>query len=138
VVVGQGTSGDAPETGGLEAFVWTEAGGGTGMRSVRSVLAGAGIDLTGWVLSSATGVSNDGRTVAGFGLHNGLGEAWVATLPARCPGDFNGSGAVSVQDIFDFLAAYFSNDPDADVNASGSITVQDIFDFLAAYFTPCA
>jgi hypothetical protein len=59
------------------------------------------------------------------------------TLPPQCIADFNGSGAVTVQDIFDFLAAYFSNNPAADVNDSGSVTVQDIFDFLAAYFAGC-
>lgn len=48
--------------------------------------------------------------------------------------DFNHSGGVTVQDIFDFLAAYFASDPSADVNNSGSVSVQDIFDFLAAYF----
>jgi hypothetical protein len=51
--------------------------------------------------------------------------------------DFNGNGVRSVQDIFDFLAAYFSHDPRADFNASGVISVQDIFDFLAAYFSGC-
>jgi hypothetical protein len=55
-----------------------------------------------------------------------------------CPADFNCSGAISVQDIFDFLAAYFANQPAADVNANGSVSVQDIFDFLAAYFAGCA
>jgi hypothetical protein len=54
-----------------------------------------------------------------------------------CAADFNGSGTVSVQDIFDFLAAYFSNAPSADVNNSGAVTVQDIFDFLALYFAGC-
>jgi hypothetical protein len=48
--------------------------------------------------------------------------------------DFNCSGVISVQDIFDFLAAYFSDLPDADFNFSSTTTVQDIFDFLAAYF----
>jgi hypothetical protein len=42
-----------------------------------------------------------------------------------------------VQDIFDFLAAYFSNGPGADFNGSGAVSVQDIFDFLAAYFAGC-
>jgi hypothetical protein len=42
-----------------------------------------------------------------------------------------------VQDIFDFLAAYFSSAPAADFNRVGGITVQDIFDFLTAYFTAC-
>ena len=56
---------------------------------------------------------------------------------APCTADFNGSGAVTVQDIFDFLGAYFSADPNADVNSSGVITVQDIFDFLGLYFAGC-
>jgi hypothetical protein len=54
-----------------------------------------------------------------------------------CPADFNSSGTASVQDIFDFLAAYFAGDPLADFNRSGAISVQDIFDFLAAYFSGC-
>lgn len=71
----------------------------------------------------------------------------VLDLPARsivliehqlCIGDFNGSGGVTVQDIFDFLSAYFSGSAAADVNGSGGVTVQDIFDFLSAYFSGCA
>jgi hypothetical protein len=54
-----------------------------------------------------------------------------------CPADFNNSGAVSVQDIFDFLSAYFGHDPRADFNGSGAVSVQDIFDFLSAYFGGC-
>jgi len=42
-----------------------------------------------------------------------------------------------VQDIFDFLIAYFANDPRADVNSANGVTVQDIFDYLNAYFTGC-
>jgi hypothetical protein len=42
-----------------------------------------------------------------------------------------------VQDIFDFLAAYFGGEAGGDFNAVGGVTVQDIFDFLAAYFTGC-
>lgn len=58
--------------------------------------------------------------------------------------DFNHSGTITVQDIFDFLNAYFNgcagdpnppcNGDDADINNSGSVSVQDIFDYLAAYF----
>ncbi|MCC6323062.1 MAG: hypothetical protein IT438_16690 [Phycisphaerales bacterium] len=54
-----------------------------------------------------------------------------------CPADFNGSGAVSVQDIFDYLAAYFGDSPAADINNSGAVSVQDIFDYLALYFAGC-
>jgi len=51
--------------------------------------------------------------------------------------DFNRSGSATVQDIFDFLAAYFAGDPRADFNGTGGATVQDIFDFLSAYFMGC-
>jgi hypothetical protein len=63
--------------------------------------------------------------------------ASVSTAPSTCAADFNNSGSVTVQDIFDFLAAYFSNSTTADVNDSGSVTVQDIFDYLALYFAGC-
>lgn len=53
---------------------------------------------------------------------------------AGCPADFNGVGGVTVQDIFDFLVAYFAGLPTADFNGVGGVTVQDIFDFLVAYF----
>jgi hypothetical protein len=46
------------------------------------------------------------------------------------PGDFNGDGAVTNQDIFDFLAAYFAGDPAADTNLDGVLTSQDLFKFL--------
>ncbi|MCC6321816.1 MAG: PQQ-dependent sugar dehydrogenase [Phycisphaerales bacterium] len=62
----------------------------------------------------------------------------MLTVAVPCPADINDSGGLSVQDIFDFLAAYFSNATVADFNNSGSITVQDLFDFLAAYFAGCA
>lgn len=56
---------------------------------------------------------------------------------AVCLADFNQSGSVTVQDIFDFLSAYFSGSPTADTNGAGGVTVQDIFDFLSLYFIGC-
>ncbi len=49
--------------------------------------------------------------------------------------DWNRSGEITVQDIFDFLGSYFSGT--GDFNGSGAATPQDIFDFLAAYFVGC-
>jgi hypothetical protein len=57
--------------------------------------------------------------------------------PRRCPADFNASGALTPQDIFDFLNAWFAGLSAADFNRSGSLTTQDIFDFLNAWFTGC-
>jgi hypothetical protein len=92
----------------------------------------------GWVLYRAESISANGRSIVGTGFNpDGGQEAWLLDTAVVCRGDFNQSGAASVQDIFDFLSAYFSGNPAADVNASGSISVQDIFDFLAAYFAGC-
>ena len=76
---------------------------------------------------------------AAGGTHAGLFTTcgFAFNLTTCCRANFNGFGGLSVQDLFDFLAAYFSNNPRADFNNSGSISVQDIFDFLAAYFSGC-
>jgi len=54
-----------------------------------------------------------------------------------CPADFNGYGGPSIQDLFDFLGAYFAGLTEADFYGSRVISVQDIFDYLAAYFAGC-
>jgi hypothetical protein len=61
-----------------------------------------------------------------------------------CPGDFNASGGVEVQDIFDFINAWFAAplpgqliNP-ADFNEDGTLAVADIFDFLNGWFGGCA
>jgi len=65
---------------GDEAFVWDAA---NGMRSLRDVLINdVGLDLSGWWLSYARGISDDGQSIVGWGINpNGDTEAWVATLP---------------------------------------------------------
>ena len=55
-----------------------------------------------------------------------------------CRSDFTGDGAVTVQDVFDFLAAWFAGSARADFNGDNTVSVQDIFDFLAAYFEGCS
>lgn len=53
-----------------------------------------------------------------------------------CTADFNQVGGITVQDIFDFLGAYFTNGAAADINGGG-VGVQDIFDYLTVYFRGC-
>ncbi|MBI5395494.1 MAG: PEP-CTERM sorting domain-containing protein, partial [Verrucomicrobia bacterium] len=73
-VVGYGNS-----ASGQEAFIWDQS---SGMLRLQTVLtSNYGLDLTGWTLSNATGISSDGRTVVGYGIHNGNQEAWMAQLP---------------------------------------------------------
>lgn len=54
-----------------------------------------------------------------------------------CQADINHSATITVQDLFEFLALFFGNDPRGDFNNSGIAGSQDIFDFLAAYFRGC-
>ncbi len=52
------------------------------MRSVQDLLTSEyGIDLTGWSLSQATGISADGSTIVGYGRNaDGNSESWIARL----------------------------------------------------------
>jgi formylglycine-generating enzyme required for sulfatase activity len=56
---------------------------------------------------------------------------------APCSADVNGVDGVTVQDIFDFLAAWQLGLTSADFNGAGGVTVQDIFDFLTAWNAGC-
>ncbi|MBY0262284.1 MAG: hypothetical protein K2Q20_08055, partial [Phycisphaerales bacterium] len=51
-----------------------------------------------------------------------------------CLADFNGDGAVAVDDIFAFLSAWFANGPGSDANGDGIRNVTDIFFFLGRWF----
>ncbi len=118
------------------AIVWDR---GIGWRSLSEALADAGVSTAGWTFQLAYAMSDDGTVIVGSGINPSMQvEAFRAVLPLPCRADFNGVGGVTVQDIFDFLVAYFANLPSADFNGVGGVTVQDIFDFLVAYFAGCA
>jgi hypothetical protein len=53
-----------------------------------------------------------------------------------CPCDWNHSGAVTIQDLFDFLSGFFAGN--ADFNNSRQTSIQDLFDFLGCFFSPPA
>ncbi len=64
------------DTDALNAFRWTEA---TGMLSLAEWLARSGHTLTGWSDTQATGVSDDGYIVVGYGDNSdGNTEAFIA------------------------------------------------------------
>ena len=54
-----------------------------------------------------------------------------------CPADFNGDAEVNSQDFFDFVTAFFGEDPAADFNGDKTVNSQDFFDFLSAFFKGC-
>ncbi len=74
VVVGTGT-----DSIGAAAVRWTASG----PVSIQALLEGAGLDLSGWRLTGATGVSADGLTFVGNGVApGGESQGWIATIPS--------------------------------------------------------
>jgi hypothetical protein len=69
-------------------------------------------------------------------LQGTIGQINITYTPAPCAADFNASATLEVQDIFDFLNAWFAGSPTADFNGGG-LAVQDIFDYLNAWFAGC-
>jgi uncharacterized membrane protein len=51
----------------------------TGIVDLNLYLPTLGIDLTGWVLTSTTGVSADGTMICGAGTYNGVARGWALT-----------------------------------------------------------
>jgi hypothetical protein len=76
VIVGEGHS-DV----GTRAFVWDAV---NGIRDLKVLLENdLGLDLTGWTLETAVGISDDGLTIVGQGLNAaGKHEGWLAMLSA--------------------------------------------------------
>ncbi len=81
---------------------------------------------------------------SGMGQRTHLSTGDIAGLVSRyglpcasCHPDINCSGTVNVQDIFDFLAAWFAGSPVGDYNGLNGNTIADIFAFLSAWFAGC-
>ena len=54
-----------------------------------------------------------------------------------CPADFGCDGSVSVQDIYDFIEAWFAGDLRADMDGSGVLTGLDVLEYIGAWFVGC-
>jgi probable HAF family extracellular repeat protein len=74
VVVGQSVSGS-----GYEAFIWDST---NGVQNLKTMLTtNYGLNLTGWTLTAAKGISADGQVIVGYGTNpQGNTEAWRADL----------------------------------------------------------
>lgn len=111
------------------AFIWTDA---NGMRNIQELLADANIDLTGWRLQEARGVSADGRIVVGNGINpSGQLEAWMAVLaPPPCNPDYNRDGNADQDDVRHLIGLLGSannpDEPDQDFNRDGNADQDDV------------
>jgi len=72
--------GESSVDSGGGAFIWDAE---NGMRQLDQVLTDDfGLDLTGWTLIRAKGISDDGFTIVGQGLNpSGENEGWIVTIP---------------------------------------------------------
>lgn len=125
--------------GGQVAFLWTPA---DGMRVLSDVLGTRGIDATGWTLVRATGISDDGLTIVGYGTNpTGDPEGFVVYLGTPCPADYNNDGFADIFDFTDFINCFeFGTCPprqSADFNADGFVDVFDVTAFVTAFESGC-
>lgn len=74
---------------GQRATLWDASGA----HDIAQLLTAEGLDLSGWTLQEAYGISADGRTVVGDGRNpQGLARAWIAVIPEPSTGALLGVG----------------------------------------------
>lgn len=116
------------------SFYWTKS---LGMVNLRDLLISQGAaNLAGWNLDSATGVSADGRTIAGYGTNPaGNQEAWVARLDAS--GDFDLDGDVDGDDFLTWQrhAGGPGNLSQGDANGDAQVTEADLTIWKSGFAT---
>ncbi len=120
---------------GGEAFIWNPE---DGMRALEDVLQDDyDLDLPGWELAEARGVSADGATIVGWGWHNEVAEAWLIQFPRPCAGDLDADFTIGPADLAIILEAWGSGDLNADLNLDGLVDSADLAQLLAAW-GPCS
>ncbi len=132
-----------------------------GMLDLKEWLISKGIDMTGWNLWEGRAVSDDGKVIVGWGIHNGVTEGFVVTIEPPPPtgaccvktglgtgtcseisqedcqstpgGTWNGPGSVCGVDNAncDFCPPLFA-DPDED----GDVDLDDFAYFQRCYTGP--
>ena len=61
-----------------DAMIWTET---DGLQSLSTILTEANVNLGGWNMVAATGISDDGRTIVGYGANGARNEGFLLRLP---------------------------------------------------------
>lgn len=124
----------------LDGTQWRQIPGGEYTRSVSTICSSSTPGLAGLYIGGGfKAVGSDSNNA------NGVESQGIARLTGGCycRADFNLSGAVTADDIFAYLDAWFaqngSTGPNfsADFNADETVNADDIFAFLDAWFAPC-
>lgn len=118
-------------------FLWTPA---LGMRDLKPMLEGdLGLNLAGWTLNWAGGLSADGKVIVG-GARNpcGRGEAFVVRIDgAACYADCNGDGALNLADFGCFQTKFALGDRFADCNGDCALNLSDFGCFQTRFALGC-
>ena len=123
-VVGSSRTAD----GDTRAFYWTPSLGMVSLQDHYRAIVPAG-----WALTSAEGISPNGRYIVGVGRNpQGATEAWLIDTGRNCysGGDVNGDGCV---DDTDFLAIFFALGTQAaaeDITCDGTVGDDDLLEVL--------
>ena len=125
------------------AFIWEAR---QGMRNLHEVLTDDyGLNLTGWQLRSARGISADANTIVGYGLNpTGQSEAWMAaglkpTLTIRksngtCWLSWPSSAADAILQSSGDLVSGWSNVVASVITNGGSLSVTQDFGWSTRFF----
>lgn len=90
----------------VSALIWTPEG----VFDLHTYLSTRGINLHGWVLTSARAITPAGDAIAGYGLFHGQHRPWVAYLSgcyANCDGN-SGEPMLSIDDFVCFIDRFAS------------------------------
>lgn len=118
------------------AFIWNPQ---DGMQDLYQLLVSAGVNLTGWRLDEARGISASGRVIVGVGLNpQGQTEGWIVDLGGgACEADYNGDTVVDFFDYLDFVEVFAAGGSGADFNGDAVVDLFDYLDFVAAFAAGC-
>jgi uncharacterized membrane protein len=117
------------------AFYWTRA---VGMVSLQDLFAA--YIPAGWTLTSANGISPNGRYITGVGTNpQGATEAWLLDTGRNCysAGDVDGNGCVDNADLLSVLFAFGGSGSPEDTNCDGVVDDADLLEVLFNFGNGC-
>lgn len=120
--------------------LWTPALGWVELGTYLS--SALGIDLKGWTLTSVAAISDDGRSIVGTGLHDGVSRSWLISgmvyIEVECLGDLTCDDLVDGADLSVLLGLWGARGSPvfADLNLDGQVDGADLAVLLGKW-GPC-